>query len=201
MKGFLPAIISFEKKLNTQNTAKSDVILIGQEADSLGGSFDVFQAYSGQMTDFKMWDRVLEPLEIALLSKDCNISKQNDLEGNVADWNKNHESWTISDVEIVDENDTCRDINDALVASPASMKFSEASKFCLSLGGGIPYQLDSKGHFLFQDKIKESFIASNSKCQNSITFWLGLRKNGKFDFKKLKRRVVILLLLRVEIIA
>ncbi|MBN3302072.1 SAMP protein, partial [Amia calva] len=39
-------------------------ILLGQEQDSYGGSFDKGQSFVGQISNVHMWDRVLSPCEI-----------------------------------------------------------------------------------------------------------------------------------------
>ncbi|XP_054843178.1 serum amyloid P-component-like [Eublepharis macularius] len=39
-------------------------ILLGQEQDSFGGSFDINQSLVGEITDVYMWDRVLSPEEV-----------------------------------------------------------------------------------------------------------------------------------------
>lgn len=45
-------------------------ILLGQEQDSFGGSFDVNQSFVGEISDVYMWDRVLTPNEVGQIRND-----------------------------------------------------------------------------------------------------------------------------------
>lgn len=56
-------------------------MIIGQEQDSLGGSFEATQSYVGHMTGLNIWNRVLGPSEISGVSKSCI-----DGSGNVLTW-------------------------------------------------------------------------------------------------------------------
>ncbi|XP_032901413.1 C-reactive protein-like isoform X3 [Amblyraja radiata] len=53
----------------------------GQEQDSVGGGFDIKQSFVGEITDVNMWDRVLKPNEIELISQGCYSDG-----GNIIDW-------------------------------------------------------------------------------------------------------------------
>ncbi|XP_078492806.1 C-reactive protein 1.4-like [Ciona intestinalis] len=46
-------------------------LFFGQEQDSLGGSFDSQQSFSGEITDFTMWPRVLDSIEMAKIATTC----------------------------------------------------------------------------------------------------------------------------------
>lgn len=41
-------------------------IILGQEQDSYGGTFEINQSFSGEISDLFMWDRVLSPNEVNL---------------------------------------------------------------------------------------------------------------------------------------
>ncbi|XP_060107894.1 C-reactive protein-like [Heteronotia binoei] len=43
-------------------------IVLGQDQDSFGGSFDINESFVGEITDVYMWDRVLYPDEVVLAS-------------------------------------------------------------------------------------------------------------------------------------
>ncbi|XP_035688636.1 neuronal pentraxin-2-like [Branchiostoma floridae] len=52
--------------------------ILGQEQDTVGGGFDVNQAFSGELSQVNLWDRVLTPAEVGPDS--CGQH------GNVIDW-------------------------------------------------------------------------------------------------------------------
>ncbi|XP_028280446.1 serum amyloid P-component-like [Parambassis ranga] len=57
------------------------VIILGQEQDSLGGSFVIQQSFVGMMSDVHMWDHTLSSCEIQQY-----MDKQNFSPGNVLNW-------------------------------------------------------------------------------------------------------------------
>ena len=57
------------------------VLVLGQEQDSEGGSFDANQSFMGEMAGVNIWDHVIEDQEIMHLSKSCLTG-----EGNVYQW-------------------------------------------------------------------------------------------------------------------
>ncbi|XP_002732784.2 uncharacterized protein LOC100378260 [Saccoglossus kowalevskii] len=59
------------------------VLILGQEQDSLGGGFDVTQAFVGELSLFNLWDRVLTSDEIGANFADCIGA------GNVYSWDSN----------------------------------------------------------------------------------------------------------------
>ncbi|KAL4641352.1 serum amyloid P-component-like [Arapaima gigas] len=56
-------------------------IVLGQEQDSYGGSFDKGQSFVGLITDVHMWDHVLPPLDIHLFAEGSTFAP-----GNVLEW-------------------------------------------------------------------------------------------------------------------
>ena len=56
-------------------------LVLGQEQDSLGGSFDANQSFIGKMARVNIWDHVIKDQEIIRMSKSCLIG-----EGNVFQW-------------------------------------------------------------------------------------------------------------------
>jgi len=55
--------------------------VLGQEQDSVGGSFDANQSFIGEMTGVNIWDHVIRDQEIMRMSKSCLAG-----EGNVFKW-------------------------------------------------------------------------------------------------------------------
>ena len=56
-------------------------LVLGQEQDSQGGSFDATQSFIGEMTGVNIWDHVIRNQEIARMSKSCLTGV-----GNVYQW-------------------------------------------------------------------------------------------------------------------
>ena len=46
-------------------------LVLGQEQDSEGGSFDANQSFIGEMTGVNIWDHVIKDDEIKRMSKSC----------------------------------------------------------------------------------------------------------------------------------
>ncbi|XP_067085290.1 serum amyloid P-component-like [Osmerus mordax] len=56
-------------------------LVLGQDQDSHGGSFDAQQSFTGQLTDVHMWDYVLSPCEVQTYTQAGAFRP-----GNVLDW-------------------------------------------------------------------------------------------------------------------
>lgn len=39
-------------------------MVLGQEQDSVGGGFDAAEGFAGQVAGFRVWNRVLSPIEV-----------------------------------------------------------------------------------------------------------------------------------------
>ncbi|XP_068999005.1 LOW QUALITY PROTEIN: serum amyloid P-component-like [Embiotoca jacksoni] len=58
------------------------IIVLGQDQDSFGGTFDHLQSFVGMMSDVHMWDYALSPCEIQGFMNDLNFPP-----GTVLNWN------------------------------------------------------------------------------------------------------------------
>ncbi|KAK6480567.1 serum amyloid P-component-like [Huso huso] len=56
-------------------------VVLGQEQDSYGGTFDKSQSFVGQISDLHMWDRALSPCEICAANEGSYFQP-----GNVLNW-------------------------------------------------------------------------------------------------------------------
>lgn len=56
-------------------------LVLGQEQDSVGGSFQSFQSFIGEMTGVNIWNHVILDQEIARMSQSCLTGV-----GNVFQW-------------------------------------------------------------------------------------------------------------------
>ena len=58
-------------------------MVLGQEQDSEGGSFDANQSFIGEMTGVNIWDHAIKAQEIMRMSQSCLLGV-----GNVFQWRK-----------------------------------------------------------------------------------------------------------------
>ena len=56
-------------------------LVLGQEQDNVGGSFQDHQSFVGEMTGVNIWDHVIDDEEIKRMSKSCLAGA-----GNVFQW-------------------------------------------------------------------------------------------------------------------
>ncbi|XP_032901300.1 mucosal pentraxin-like [Amblyraja radiata] len=78
----------------------SGQFILGQEQDSVGGGFDKKQSFVGEITDVNMWDRVLKPDEIELISQGCYRDG-----GNIIDWGST--TFTPGGNVVIKDNNDC----------------------------------------------------------------------------------------------
>jgi len=71
-------------------------LVLGQEQDSFGGSFDANQCFIGEMTGVNIWDHVIKEQEIKRMSKSCLTGV-----GNVIQWSdfKPHLKGSVKVIE------------------------------------------------------------------------------------------------------
>ncbi|KAL9979429.1 hypothetical protein ACROYT_G017100 [Oculina patagonica] len=70
-------------------------LVLGQEQDSVAGGFSASQSFVGEMTGVNIWNRVIDHLGIASMSKSCLAG-----EGNVYKWS-DFKSHTIGGVYLI----------------------------------------------------------------------------------------------------
>ena len=70
-------------------------LVLGQEQDSVGGSFEASQSFIGEMTGVNIWDHVITDQEIMRMSKSCLTGV-----GNVFKW-RDFKSHVIGSVTII----------------------------------------------------------------------------------------------------
>ena len=67
---------------------------LGQDQDSLGGGFNGRQSWSGEITQFNIWDFALEDYSI-----ENGAECRSDILGNIQKWDE--AMWVVNDVSIV----------------------------------------------------------------------------------------------------
>ena len=56
---------------------KGGKLIFGQDQDCVGGCFDQFQSFQGEMTGINIWDHVITKEEISALAESCTVGKGN----------------------------------------------------------------------------------------------------------------------------
>ncbi|XP_070767370.1 C-reactive protein-like [Enoplosus armatus] len=89
------------RKFTSGSNITSPIVILGQEQDSHGGSFDAKQSFVGMTSDVHMWDHTLSPCEIQRFVDDLNFTP-----GNVLSW-RALEFQTTGRVLMEDKQMTC----------------------------------------------------------------------------------------------
>ncbi|XP_015237872.1 PREDICTED: jeltraxin-like [Cyprinodon variegatus] len=69
------------RKFHGGSPIRRPIVILGQEQESYGGSFDIKKSFTGMMSDVHMWDYVLSPCAIQNYVDDLNFTP-----GNVLNW-------------------------------------------------------------------------------------------------------------------
>ena len=161
-------------------------VILGQDADALGGDFDENQALSGSISEFNMWNRALDDEEVQQLSN-CKILKAA-VQGNIVDWS-NLNVWEKHNVTIQDVDNVCRDdLTPNFIIFNQRLGFSEIQRHCKILGGSLEHQFDSNNELLYYTNIFEIFeknigtkkspCVSKTDGSHDISFWIGFQIKG-----------------------
>ena len=116
------------------------VLVLGQDQDSPGGNFDKDQAFSGEISQFGIWKRVLTVEEIQEMAV-CNVSTISS--GLVVGWTSDLEDeWEISslvEISSVPLTDLCAtpDLLDKFIQTE-KISYEKFKPTCDRLGGVIP---------------------------------------------------------------
>lgn len=57
---------------SSESIGKDGFFILGQEQDTLGGSFKKEESFSGSITELHIWDRVLNSSEISAMENECS---------------------------------------------------------------------------------------------------------------------------------
>ena len=162
------------------------IIILGQDADSLGGGFDENQAFSGSISEFHMWDRAITEKEVKQISN-CDMSGQS-LKGNIINWSRIN-TWEKHNVSIREVENFCKDlITPKFIIFNQRMNFGETKRSCHILGGTYPYEFTIENRLRYYQNILKLFedavVTEKSPCisQNGETnyakFWIGFKIEG-----------------------
>ena len=147
-------------KLRTEVLDSSEFLLLGQEADTMLGNFDQYQAFSGKLSQVNFWNRILDEREIEEVEA-CRASSRVE-EGSIVSWPEsvgNLGDWTFSDgVSVTDENLCDSGQGTAaptvtLIHSHTKMAMADAMMWCESAGGRMPTELTSNGNIYLHPQV------------------------------------------------
>jgi hypothetical protein len=166
-------------------SAHDSSFIIGQEPDSMRGSFSKFQAFPGDIAELNLWDRSLKVEEIYQIAN-CFSAKK----GNVVMWNAT--KWRVNVAKLTNMSDLSRFCHHKIqyVLFPEKLTFHDATKKCSLHGGKIAVPHSN----VENTKIRNIFLEQKDKCigdrSHEETIWLGMKidwdehKNGDFWHEK-----------------
>ena len=159
----------------TKSTEAYDsAFIIGQEPDTIRGSFDKAQAFPGHISELNIWDRVLDEVEITGLAN-CDNTKR----GTIIAWNVTRFSLNqVRDTSISDPELFCMKKRQYLVLL-GLITLNAAKKKCANLGGKIAVPRTR----IENDEVHGILNEQHNQClANDATdkyTWLGLQKPGR----------------------
>ena len=157
--------IAFQKSGTSFRTA----FIIGQEQDTVGGTFSEKQIFQGYLTELNIWDRLL--LEEDIISM---ATCQQFLKGNIF-------SWEETNLKLLGRArlDSLPDLlslcqKNHLFMFPQKISLMESSVLCSSLGGSIVLPMSEKEN----NEVMKVFDEYVEQCADSsnIGIWIGLEK-------------------------
>ena len=118
---------------------RDGVLILGQEQDSLGGFFDENQAFSGELSQFELWDSKLDSgtvMDLANCKQETAF-----VQSRVVAWNGTLDEWLIQNVykSTMQLGKLCkpRILQDYLIwAEPVT--YQQMSDYCRRLDGILP---------------------------------------------------------------
>ncbi|XP_064113370.1 uncharacterized protein LOC135220010 isoform X2 [Macrobrachium nipponense] len=144
------------------------VYIIGQEQDTLGGSFQRDQSYSGEITDLNFWSRDLDQ-DLMKMIANCTYAE----EGDALPWSG--QSWKIDgDVRWVtySQKDICNKKTRSLVFFPDRFPLKSAQHLCHIVGGvlAVPRNKEENDWLFDISKSRAQYCSGNV---GASYLWLG----------------------------
>jgi len=166
-------------------TAYNSSFIIGQEPDSIRGSFSKLQAFPGDIAELNVWDRSLNVEEIHKIAN-CLSAKK----GNVVMWDTR--KWKVNEASITSMNNVSQFCHNKIpnILFFEKLTFHDATNKCLFHGGQIVVP-----HSDYENKkIRNIFLEHKDKCMGDNTrqevillcmkIDLNVQNNGDFWHEK-----------------
>jgi hypothetical protein len=113
------------------NQKKKSAFLVGQEPDTLRGSFNHLQAFRGRISGLNIYNYTLTDEEIRSMA---NCSKL--ISGNVIKWGKNDWIFNNTSPNMIDSSDFCLKTKHVILF-PVPVYLTEAFNFCIVHNGSL----------------------------------------------------------------
>ena len=156
----------------------ASALILAQEQDTVAGGYDVEQLFSGEISEFQMWDYVLSRDIVANLST-C----KNDYQGNLVRWERFR--WDVKNGVVnndLDINNFCQDYK-KLVIFPIRQPLLKAKTICEVHGGKITTPKSAEENLRVKqlvEKHPECVDKDVTSHKNWGTLlWLGVKRVNK----------------------
>ena len=156
-------------------------IIIGQESDTMRATFEEDQAFYGQISEFNMWDKILDKYMILQMGK-CHYAYFQ--KGNLISWHPdNFKMNDVNQQQIVDSKMFCRS-SQKYVIFPQKLSLYDATNVCRKHGATIvvPHSEDENKDVVgILSKHKRECVLSRNFVGNDKGkgIWMGFeKKNG-----------------------
>ena len=166
-----------ETVLKKSTDVFESAIIFGQEPDSIRGSYDQYQAFIGDVSEFNIWNYVLSDAEISNMAKCMHNQK-----GNVVAWKKG--DLKLYNLDIINMEKLARlcSADQRKIIFPIQLPFFHAKEICEIHGGRIVVPTSQQENLEVVEILK-SFKGECVKSKSKMLSWLGVRKINQTWYK------------------
>ena len=154
------------------------LFVIGQEPDSVDGDYDEDQAVFGSISEFNIWDYVIDPTLI-LSAANCNTN----LKGNIISWEKKYFDIKLANLKNIQNITQFCEKKQELVVFAQSHSKESAHQICSSHGGNIVLpksKSEDQKVFEIMKNHKDSCTPPDRANSNlGKLIWLGLQSSSR----------------------
>ena len=161
----------FTSVIPSSSEAYDSSFIVGQEPDSMRGTFNEKQAYSGDIFGLNIWDRILSSRDIESMYSCARLPKGNIIEWNVSKWKKNKVRISENTTPI----QSCESEITYLLF-PEKLTYHDALMKCKVHGGKTPTPNTMKENIAIVSTFqqKDSQFVKGIKSVEPSKAWLGL---------------------------
>jgi len=167
---------SFAGDNEVQPVRPGGIFVVGQDQDELDGGYNRKQSWSGEITQYNLWDFAIEDYDIANMAE-CRA----DVFGNIVRWDKDF--WLERNVtgEMRPTFELCSNAEDEegpqYFLFPEEFDFFFYNSFCQNLGGEIPSSENEEGFHELMDTLEDIVVGDiHEKCMHAsgnLIVWVG----------------------------